>query len=114
VFDLTPVGIGWQETRIDPAFPLVTADDGVVEHSAPYKAWLGGIADEAASTTDVLWQDVAIPMGTTQLVLTGYYEVRTGEAPTETTAFDTASIALTRTDGTPIQVVRALSNLTPT
>ena len=113
VFDLSPLGTGWQETRIDPGAPLVTGDDGVVEHSAPYKAWLGGFEAPTASVTDVLWQDVVVPATTTQLVLTGYYEVRTGETTT-TSAFDTASLALTQTNGTPIQVVRSVSNLTAT
>lgn len=114
VFDLSPVGTGWQQTVIDPGFPLVTADDGVVEHSAPYKAWLGGFEAATTTATDVLWQNVVVPAGTTQLVLTGYYEVRTDESATAITAYDTASIALTQTNGTPIQVVRAVSNLTPT
>lgn len=112
VFDLSPVGTGWQQTLIHPAAPLVTGDDGIAEHTAPYKAWLGGIEAETASVTDVLWQDVTVPAGTTQLVLTGYYEVRTSE--TTAILYDTASFDLTMTNGTPIQNLRSLSNLTPT
>lgn len=113
VFDLSPAGTGWQQTLIDPAAPLVTSDDGIAEHTAPYKAWLGGIEADTGAVTDVLWQDVTVPAGTTQLVLTGYYEVRTSETTT-TTPFDTASFDLTMTNGTQIQNLRTLSNLTPT
>jgi hypothetical protein len=113
-FDLSPVGTGWQQAVIDPTSPLVTADDGIAEHSAPYKAWLGGIEADTSSVTDVLWQDVLIPPSTTQLVLTGRYEVRTNESASSTLVYDAAEIALTQTDGTPIQIVRTLSNVTPT
>jgi hypothetical protein len=44
-------------------------------------------------------------------VFSGVFDVRTAE--TSTFAFDTADLAVTRTDGTPIQTVMALSNLTP-
>lgn len=113
VFDLTPVGTGWQQTPIDPAFPLVTDQDGVPEHSAPFKAWLGGIVSSSTTTaaTDILFQDVTIPPLTTSLVLTGQFDVRTAE--TDTVAFDTAQFAVTQTNGTPIVTILNLSNLTP-
>jgi hypothetical protein len=53
-------------------------------------------------------------MGTTQLVLTGYYEVRTGESATATTVYDSGSLGLTQTNGTPIATALSVSNLTPT
>lgn len=114
--DLTPISTGWQQTVIDPAYPLITGDGTLVAHSVPYKAWLGGIVSNGfpATVTDVLYQDVVVPAGTTQLVLTAYYEVRSGEDPIETTVFDSAAIDVTQPNGTPIVTVRALSNLTPT
>ena len=114
--DLSPAGSGWMQTLIDPALPLVTGDGNLAEHSAPFKAWLGGIVSDGfpATETDVLFQDVVVPATTTQLVLTAFYEVRSGEDPAETAVFDTAAIDVTRPNGTPIVTVRALSNLTPT
>ena len=114
--DLSPVGTGWGQVVIDPAFPLITGDGNIVEHSAPYKAWLGGIESSGfpATVTDVLYQDVVVPANTTQLVLTAQYDVRSGEDPAETTVYDSAAIDVTQTNGTPIVTVRALSNLTPT
>jgi len=116
VLDLSPVGTGWAQVVIDPAFPLITGDGTLVAQSAPYKGWLGGIESNGfpATVTDVLYQDVVVPANTTQLVLTAYYEVRTGEDPAETTVFDSAAIDVTQTNGTPIVTVRSLSNLTPT
>lgn len=110
VFDLTPTGTGWQSTVIDPAYPLITDQAGVAPHSVPYRAWLGGFD---TGGTDVLYQDVVVPAGTTSLVLTGVYEVRTGET-SSTIAYDTASIALTQPNGTPIVTVNSFSNLTAT
>ena len=114
VFDIDANGTGWAQQPIDAAFPLITADDGVPEHSAPYKVWLGGLEGfdyGVNSVTDGIYQDVAIPMGTTQLTITGQYDVRTSE--TGTTAYDTAALALTQTNGTPIESVLTASNLTP-
>ena len=114
VFDLGPIGAGWNQTVIDPAYPLITGDDGVPEHSAPYKAWLGGLESNFGTATDVLFQDVTVPANTTQLVLTGFYEVRTAEAATDTNVYDTASVDLTQPNGTPILSVLGVSNRTPT
>lgn len=110
VFDLTPAGVDWVLQNINNAYPLITDQDGVVEHSAPYKAWLGGFVapNVGGSVTDVLYQDVAIPANTTMLQLTGYYEVRSGESGT--TPYDTAQVALIQTNGTPIETALALSN----
>lgn len=94
-FDLNPVGTGWIETPIDPTYPLITSDDGVTEHTAPYKAWMGGFL----SGDDELYQQVLIPAGTTRLVLRGQYDVRTDEFINGT--YDHAAVALT----TPTNVV---------
>jgi len=114
VFDATPMGTGWQQTPIDPAFPLITNQDGIAEQSAPYKAWLGGIEADSGQVSDKLWQDVTVPANTTSLVLTGYYEVRTGEDPSDPNVYDSGSIALTQTNDTVIATVLNLSNRTPT
>jgi hypothetical protein len=108
-FDGTPAGNGWTSTPVDPTYPVVTDQDGIVEQSPPYKAWLGGFAQ--ANATDQIYQDVMVPPGTTMLVLTGYYDVRT--ADTAAVARDTSTLVLTRPDGTMIDSVLSLSNLQP-
>ncbi|HEX5064113.1 MAG TPA: hypothetical protein VFV99_32275 [Kofleriaceae bacterium] len=113
VLDLTPVGTGWTLVNIDNAYPVVT-DQGLAAHTAPYKAWMGGFeAPLGQSVTDQLYQDVTVPMGTTQLTLTGYYVVGTQETTT-TSVYDSGQLGLTQTNGTPIQTVLSLSNLTTT
>lgn len=104
----------WVQQNIDNAYPIITNTGVLTPHSAPNKAWMGGIAgsdENTSNVTDALYQDVAIPAGTTSLVLTFQYDVRTGE--TGTTAYDTANVDLLKTDGTPLESVLALSNLTP-
>lgn len=115
VFDLTPAGTSWNQTPIDPAYPPITSD-GFAAQTAPYKAWMGGFDGQSKSmnsVTDVVYQDVTVPAGTTALVLTGYYVVGTNETST-TTVFDTASLDLLQTNGTPIENVMAPTNLTVT
>lgn len=103
-FDMTPIGTGWVEAPINAMYPIITAD-GTLVQSLPNKAWLGGIAQAAS---DSLYQDVMIPASTTSLVLTGYYEIRTGELPIF--AFDRGTVELTTPTGTPLQQVLALDN----
>ena len=115
VLDLTPRGTAWSE-QADSGLDIITDEGAFLAQSAPYKAWLGGYTGTDVgqlSATDQLNQDVTIPAGTTQLVLTGYYTVGTQETTT-TTAYDTGQLALVQTNGTPIEVVLSLSNLTPT
>ena len=100
-FDLTPLATSWTESAAD----LVTDQDGVAEHSAPYKAWLGGLT----SFSDTLYQDITVPASTTALVLHGYYQVATGESGT--TDYDHATVKLTSTAGTLIESVLALTNV---
>ncbi len=114
-FDLTPVGTGWTEQNIDNAYPIITADDGIVEQSAPYKAWMGGLSgsdENTTSVTDQLYQDVTVPANTTSLVLTGYREVRTTE--TGTSVYDTGNVDLLQTNGSPIEAILAENNAAPT
>jgi hypothetical protein len=103
-FDSTPVGTGWVEIPTDPLYPLITSDDGILEDTAPYKAWTGGI-DNA---DDILYQDVAVPVGTTALRLTGKYAVGTNE--TTSTPYDTSVITVRNTGNTVLETVFSISN----
>ncbi|HEY5924691.1 MAG TPA: hypothetical protein VIV11_23590 [Kofleriaceae bacterium] len=114
VLDLDANGTGWVQQNIDNAYPIITSD-GFAAHTAPYKAWLGGwtgLDKGVPSVSDQLHQDIAIPAGTTMLRLTGQYAV--GTAETAAIAYDTGQLALVQTNGTPIEVVLSLTNLTPT
>lgn len=110
--DASPQGTGWAEQLIKAGYPLITPMDnpqGPTEHTAPFKAWLGGFT--GAGVTDVLSQDVAIPPATSSLVLTGYHAVRTDEGGAAVR--DTATVALALPSGGVIETALALSNLTP-
>jgi hypothetical protein len=111
--DLGPQGTGWIEQVIKSGYPLITAQDntktGPTEHTEPYKVWLGGFTGN--QVTDVLYQDVAIPPLTSQLVLAGFFAVRTDEPAGG--AYDTASVELTQPGGAVIATVLAVSNATP-
>ena len=105
-FDLAPVGTMWIAAPYDPTYPIVTAQLGIAQQSAPYDAWMGGLqgTDYGVSTcTDTFYQDIAIPATATALVLTGYYEVRTSDSTT--TVYDKASLSLTQTNGTVIEPI---------
>lgn len=103
-FDATPLASGWIETRIADEFSLITAD--AVADTAPNLAWLGGLAQ--ANANDQLVQDVAIPARTSALALTGLLDVRTNE--TGAVVRDTATVALTRLDNTPIETALSTDN----
>jgi len=105
-FDTAPIGTGWTETLIDPMFPIVTPDNGVAEQTAPNKAWMGGLSQ--ANANDQLFQDVVIPARTSSLVLTGFYDVRTGEVVA--TVKDTATVTLVKLDSTLIESVLSTNN----
>jgi hypothetical protein len=113
-FDLTPVATGWTEHNIDDTYPIITADTGIPNpHTTPYRAWMGGFQGSdlgVSSVTDMLYQDVTVPAGTTALVLTGYYAV--GTAETGSTVYDTGSVDLIETSGTPIEAIKSVSNAT--
>jgi len=103
-FDMTPTGMGWIETPINPSYPIITADAALVQ-SSPNTAWMGGIA--GASANDTLSQDVVVPAGTLTLALTGYYEVRSGEVAG---VHDRGKVELVQPSGAPIQQALALDN----
>lgn len=123
VFDLTPNGVGWVDGR-DPAtnmlsggpYPIISANPtGVTPHSAPNKAWFGGAAGNEVTPTksslvDTLHQDLLIPANATNVVVSGYYLV--GTTDVTTTVYDTFSIDLVQTNGTLIENVLTLSNMT--
>lgn len=109
--DEAPQGSGWAQQIIRSGFPLITPMDnasGPTEHTAPYKAWLGGFT--GAGVTDVLSQDVAIPPLTSALVLTGFFAVRSDDATGA--VYDAATVSLTQTSGAPIATALTLSNQT--
>ncbi len=111
--DLTPSGMGWNQTPIDPMYPDITSD-GLAAQSTPYKMWLGGFAGSdkgVSSVTDVVYQDITVPANTTSLVVTYYYVVGTTENPNDY-PYDTASVDLIQTNGTPIENAQSLSNQT--
>jgi hypothetical protein len=121
VFDLTPTGTGWTEQPIQNLpggpYPIITSD-GFGAQSVPFKAWLGGAAGSDASPaqsslTDVLYQDVTIPANTTVLAITGFFVVGTTETA-GTGIFDTGTLDLIQTNGTPIENVMSLNNTTTT
>lgn len=113
-FDASPLGTGWVQSPYDSSLPIITSDDGPVEHTAPNKAWLGGFESDFLDTADdQMYQQVTVPAGTTQLVLTGVYWVGTDETP-GTTIYDAATVAFTQTNGTLIVNAMSLTNLTPT
>lgn len=116
--DMSPQGKAWQQKLIHPDYLVITAQDGIGEHSPPYKAWLGGFVapQTGAVVSDSLAQQITIPPMTTHLVVTGVYHVFTTEQPT-TVAYDTATLSVTEVGvqqgAVPIKAL-AISNLTKT
>ena len=112
-FDGTPIGTGWVEAPYDPQYPLITPDDGIPEHTAPNKAWVGGIVgDIFTDASDNMYQQVTVPAGATALAVRGQYEVRTGE--TGATVYDTGRVELLDASNGLLETVLAVSNTTPT
>jgi hypothetical protein len=99
------MGMAWNETPIDPEYPLITDSSSLVQ-SAPNTAWLAGLAQ--AEAEDEMYQDVTVPATATALRLTGFYEVRTQEfLPFP---IDLAEITLEDSNGTVLETVLALDN----
>jgi hypothetical protein len=103
-FDASPEGASWVQTPIDPIYPPITSDDGVPEHTAPAKAWMGGLFDG----DDEIRQDVQIPAGTTRLLLRGVYDVRTDEFVGG--VYDTSTVQLTTTNNAVLETVLSLDD----
>ncbi|MFT3697516.1 MAG: hypothetical protein QM831_30515 [Kofleriaceae bacterium] len=96
---------GWHEVQFDSE--LIS---NYLPQAGTYGAWLGSY-DQTAS--DELYQDIAIPAGTTSLVLTGYRLVGTTETST-TNAYDFSHVGLAQTNETAIETALTLSNLNST
>ncbi len=110
-FETTPLATGWTETRYMNE-PIVRTD-GIAGQSPTTKAWLGGVVGTiGANATDGLHQDIAIPASAMNIVLTGFYEVRTGE--TGASVYDRGSLDLVSTAGTVIEPIQAFTNAAPT
>ncbi len=118
--DLAPTGTGWVEVPLPNLpggpFPIVTSD-GFAPSSAPLKAWMGGAAGgdaspQAATITDQLYQDITFPADATGFIVSGQSAV--GTTDVTTAVFDTFSLDITETNGTPIENILVLSNMSPT
>jgi hypothetical protein len=106
-------GTGWTVAPIisgDPIINTQAGDGGAIAPQTPtYRAWMGGVEQAPSTNKDVMYQDVAIPAGTTALAFTGYYDVRTAE--TGTTAYDKADVELVATTGTTqLELIKHLDN----
>ena len=108
-FETMPLATGWTETRIQNE-PIVRTDGTIVAQSGTVRAWLGGVTGAAA--TDALVQDFMVPASATNIGITGFYDVRTGE--TGATVYDTGKIELLTTGGTVLEAIQSFSNATPT
>lgn len=119
-FDATPQGLGWIQLPVPnavggPYYPITNF--GPASHSAPFHALLGGLAGEdcspvASTITDQVYQDVVIPAGTTQLVMTGQYIIGTMEPNLDGMVYDRGELGLVETSGAPIEVAIGGTNLT--
>ncbi|HEY0254016.1 MAG TPA: hypothetical protein VGC41_20950 [Kofleriaceae bacterium] len=99
----------WHEVQYDGE--MIRTD---LPQAGTYGAWMGGYGDLdfGEHAVDEIFQDVAVPAGTTALTLTGYYEVGTQESSGTSTAFDTSSISLVKPAGeTAIETGLAVSNV---
>ena len=108
-FDMAPMGMGWNQTPIDPQYPLISDASSLVQ-SAPNTAWLAGMAQ--ANADDDMYQEVTVPATATALRLTGFYEVRTQELLP--IPFDLADITLENSSGTVLESVLSLDNAAAT
>lgn len=114
--DLAPNGTGWVEVPIQNLpggpYPIITAD-GLAAVSAPNKAWLGGAAGEdaspvAATLTDQLYQDITFPADATNFIVSGMFA--SGGIEDTDAIYDTFTLDITETNGTPIENVMVADN----
>ena len=112
VFDLTPDGVGWTAVRNPALYPIISPNPtGLAAISAPNKAWLGGATGQSlgvAAVTDSLHQDITFPANATNFVVTGYFLI--GGVEELGTVYDTFSLDVIQTNGTPIENVLTLNN----
>ena len=110
-FETMPLATGWTETRYENE-PIVRTDGTITAQSGTVRAWLGGVLGTIGTdASDALHQDVMVPASATNIVITGFYDVRTGE--TGTTAYDDATLALLSTGGAVLDQ-QTFSNTGPT
>jgi hypothetical protein len=76
-------------------------------HSGSWDAWLDGYG---TTTTDTLYQQVAIPSGKTSATLTFWLHIDTAETTT-TTAYDTLKVQIRNSSGTVLATLATYSNL---
>ena len=76
-------------------------------HSGTWDAWLDGYG---TTTTDTLYQQVAIPSGKTSATLTFWLHIDTAETTT-TTAYDTLKVQIRNSSGTVLATLATYSNL---
>jgi hypothetical protein len=99
----------WVEQRIDTGYPIVTNTAGPTgSQSGSYRAWLAGVETTTANNKDAVYQQIMVPATTTSLVLKGYYEIRTDE--TNTSVYDRATLEITSTTGTRLQLLKTLDD----
>ena len=113
--DLAPMGTNWTQVLIPNVpggpYPVITNAGPFAPHSAPNKAWFGGVAagDAGANNvTDQAFQDFAVPANATMIVVSGFFA--TGTQESGGTVFDTFSLDITQTNGTPIESILTLDN----
>jgi hypothetical protein len=112
VFDLAPDGVNWIAVRNAALIPIISPNPtGLPAISAPNKAWFGGAAGQSLgmnSVTDSLHQDITFPANATTFVITGYFLI--GGIEETGTVYDTFSMDVIQTNGTPIENVMTLNN----
>lgn len=115
--DGTPIGTGWTQVLIQGLeggpYPIITPD-GLAAASAPNKAWMGGAAGldaGQATVSDALFQQITFPADATTFVVTGMFA--TGTVEDQDAVYDTFRLDVTDVNGTPIENVLQLNNLTP-
>ena len=78
-FDSAPLGTGWTQDDGGSGYPPIVSGSemppSIPPQSAPNAAWLGGLFN----VTQSIYQDVAVPAGTTKLTLSGYLWITTEE-----------------------------------
>jgi hypothetical protein len=113
VFDLPPDGVNWTAVRNPQLYPIIGPNPtGLMPISAPNKAWFGGAAGNDLSmtaVTDSLYQDVTFPANATTFVVSGFYLVA-GIEDTDA-VYDTFTLDVIETNGTPIENVMTLNNM---
>ena len=90
--DLAPVGVNWTEIRYLPGAALVVTQNGFNAQSGTQFAYLGDYEADLPGLTadDYLYQDIVIPPGTTQLLVSGFVAV--GTADSTTIPYDIAAL----------------------